>query len=128
LSPDIKTAEDWEANKKIIRHQEQQRIRNQRIEKKANERKELVIAVKNAEAEKKEIAMTGFTIQATALAMLNKVVMSLKAPQLPASQVSTKDFQELKEQVGALTENIGQLQNSLALILTAVQPKETNGQ
>jgi hypothetical protein len=93
-------------------------IRIHRIEKKANKRKDLIVAVKNAEAKKKKITMTSFTILATA--MLNKVVMSLEAPQLLASQVLTKDFQELKEQVGALTENIGQLQNSLALILTVI--------
>ncbi|MGZ4851294.1 MAG: hypothetical protein ACXV2C_07940 [Candidatus Bathyarchaeia archaeon] len=112
-SSEITSQENWEKAKQRIQASEQQMIRNQRIEKALNEKKELIATVKAAEAEKKEVATTGLSFQAMSLAMMGRMMHLLD----PADTNNAEEVKELKTKVEVLETDVKDVKSSLSLLL-----------
>jgi hypothetical protein len=117
LSDEVKTKDNWEKSKEKIEKISQQAIRNQHIERNMEEKRQLVETLRTSEAEKKELANTSLFMQAMTLAIMGKALKALDSDDKDDNIVSVTEFQELKDDVKRVHENLSEIKTMLTSLI-----------
>jgi hypothetical protein len=117
LSDEVKTKDNWEKSKEKIEKVSQQAIRNQRIERNMEEKRQLVETLCTSEAEKKELANTSLFMQAMTFAIMGRALKALDFDDKDDNIVSVTEFQELKDDVKRVHENLSEIKTMLASLI-----------